>query len=122
MPKVKLCAILVIMLFVQARFLLAQETPVSTGGAGASSSSGTYTGFVETTYDDPNWVLVISDVILRENLCDSPWYEKVFNPCYSNYNRYWTLESCAEPGRLRRRDIQLVLFGFGFYQLHLLGQ
>jgi len=68
MSKVKLYPILVILtLLAQPGLLLAQETPVSIGGTVASSSSGTYTGFVETNSTDPNWVLVISDSILRAN-------------------------------------------------------
>lgn len=59
------------------------------------------TDLIETTFDDPDWVLVTSDVILREDICTLDWYEKVFNPCYPelNLNRYWKLEECAKEGR-----------------------
>jgi len=125
MSKVKLYTTLVILILSgQGSLLLAQETPVSGGEGGASSSSsGTYTGLVETTYDDPNWALVISDLILREDLCYEQWYDKVFNPCYT-VNRYWKLESCAEPGQafpmsaiksgINTLDSLYVRQGFGF--------
>ncbi len=52
MSKVKLHTILVILILLgQASLSLAENT------------------FVETTYTDPDWVLVISDNILRANLC-----------------------------------------------------
>jgi len=38
-------------------------------------------GLEETTYDDHDWVIVVSDGILREDICDPYTYEKVFNPC-----------------------------------------
>jgi hypothetical protein len=69
--------------------------------AGLLASENT---FVETTYNDPDWVLVTSNIILRANLCDPSWYEKVFNPCYwvgddPLYNRYWNLGQEAKTGR-----------------------
>ena len=65
MSKVKLYASLVTLILLgQSRILLAE------------------TNLVATDYNDPNWVLVVSDTILRENLCDEQWYEKVFNLCY----------------------------------------
>jgi hypothetical protein len=99
MSKVKLYTTTAILfLLVKANLLLAENTPVSTEGTDASSS-GTYTGFTETTYNDPDWVLVISDSILRVNLCvPDRWYEKVFNPCYEK-NRYWKLSLGAKTGR-----------------------
>jgi len=67
-------------------------------------AEGTFGGLEEKTYSDPNWVLVISDVILRENLCSNYWYEKVLNPCalyqgVPTKNKYWGLESCAQSGQ-----------------------
>ena len=64
-------------------------------------AEGTYSGFKETTYDDSDWVLAISDTLLREDLCSWPWYEKVFNPCFltgdtPEYNRYWRVEPGAK--------------------------
>ncbi len=96
--------IIIIVLLMVTNHGLTEETPISGSSASAPSSSGTYTGFVETTYDDPNWVLVISDGTLRVNVCDSLWYEKVFEPCHlyngePRYNRYWNLELGAETGR-----------------------
>jgi hypothetical protein len=86
--------------------LLAEETPASGEGYGESSLSGTYTGFAETTYDDPNWALVISDLILRNNYCSKSglWFEKVFEPCYwiggnPQYNRYWKIVQGSITGR-----------------------
>lgn len=99
----------ILMLLGQTIFLFADETPDANDGGGVLPlASGTYSGFEETTYSEPNWVLVLSDVILREDFCSDPseekWYEKVFNPCFwigdtPEDNRYWSLESCAEPER-----------------------
>jgi parallel beta-helix repeat protein len=65
---------------------------------------GAVENLIETTYDDANWVIVTSDILLRENLCGynpmNRWYEKVFNPCYGqSYNRYWRLEPNEQTGR-----------------------
>lgn len=108
----KINAILVIlMLLTQVNISLAENT------------------FVQTTYDDPDWVLVTSDLMLRENICSSDfgsakWYEKVFNPCFFNENRYWKLEPFAETGEaftLEQLSIEewsldslYVREGFGF--------
>jgi parallel beta-helix repeat protein len=85
-----------------------------------------YTNFVETTYDDANWVLVTSERILRANICvasdEQEWYEKVFNPCYS-VNRYWKFAQGAASGRaftiaaIKAGDTTDSLYvptGFGF--------
>jgi len=56
-------------------------------------------GLVETTYDDPQWALVTSDLILRENLCDAAWYDRVFNPCYPNVTHYWKLGQSVNAGK-----------------------
>jgi hypothetical protein len=77
----------------------AQETPCSNEGEIFPLGEGRYTDLVETTYDDPNWILVTSDAILRANLCvPSNWYEKVFNPCYDN-SRYWKIAPGLVTGR-----------------------
>lgn len=54
-------------------------------------------GLVETVSTDPDWVMVTSDLILRESLCvASPpclpnnWYDRVLTPCYT-FNRYFKL-------------------------------
>jgi hypothetical protein len=66
-------------------------------GIKVETSQGEVVGLVETTYDDANWVICASDLILRENLCGwgsggQLWYEKVFNPCYGQtWNRYWRI-------------------------------
>jgi hypothetical protein len=60
---------------------------------------GTCLDLIETDFNNPDWALVTSDSILRENLCiPSEWYEKVFNPCHSS-NRYWRMNPCAKEGR-----------------------
>ena len=66
--------------------------------ANLSLAGQTYTNLIETTYDDPNWVLVISDGILRKDVCGGFGYEKVFNPCY-NWNRYWKLPPYTKTGK-----------------------
>jgi len=81
-------------------------------------------GLIETIPDDPNWVLVTSNAILRENLCYMPWYDRVFNSCYYNYGitRYWRLESGTSPGKafpmstmgIGTFDSLYVREGFGF--------
>jgi hypothetical protein len=43
-------------------------------------------GLVETVHTDPDWIMVTSDVILRETLCEPwGWYDRVLNPCYQYY-------------------------------------
>ncbi|MFZ0034350.1 MAG: hypothetical protein WAK60_05120 [Sedimentisphaerales bacterium] len=80
-------------------------TPLShlTGAMVSSENIGTQAieGLIETTPDDPDWALVTSQLILRENLCEpSNWYDRVFNPCYyPYYTRYWRLESSANVGK-----------------------
>jgi hypothetical protein len=104
--------VVILILSGQASFLFAGETPDANDGGGIFPlASGTYSGFEETTYGEPNWVLVLSDHILREDICVASdtefpydWYEKVFNPCYwsggkPSKSRYWSLESCAETGQ-----------------------
>jgi hypothetical protein len=107
MSKVELyAALLILTLLAQPNLLSAEETPVDSNSDEIISLTGDpYTDFVETTYNDPCWVLVISDILLRANTCVSSdpndpygWYEKVFNPCY-NYNRYWKLAPGANKGR-----------------------
>lgn len=69
------------------------ETPIS-GTASeiiTSFAESTSTGLIETTYDDPSWVLVTSDGVLRENICGLSWYERYYDPCYDFLNRYWKL-------------------------------
>jgi len=68
-----------------------------------------YMDLVETNVDDPNWALVTSDGILREDICIEGWYEKVFNPCYYNINKYWKLEPYAKIGR----SFPISLIGIG---------
>jgi hypothetical protein len=107
MSKVKLYPILVILtLLAQPGLLLAHETPDSNEGEIMSLSEGAYTDFVETTYDDPDWVLVTSDLILRANICVASdpvypysWYEEVFNPCYPDEDRYWKIAPGLVTGR-----------------------
>ena len=99
MSKVKLSTISVIlMLLGKAYLLLAQETPASNEVGTTPLTVGSYANFVETTYNDPNWILAASDIILRANFCLQGWYEKALNPCY-NYNRYWELGQGATTGR-----------------------
>jgi len=66
-------------------------------------ATGTIEGLVETTPNNPNWVLVTSDTILRENVCNASWYDRVFNPCYYGYphydTRFWKLESGTNVGK-----------------------
>ncbi|KAL7429351.1 hypothetical protein ACHAXH_001028 [Discostella pseudostelligera] len=59
-------------------------------------------GLVETTFDDPDWVMATSDRILRLNRClASPpceaelWYDSPFKPCYSE-NRFWKFQKDSE--------------------------
>ena len=100
--------VVILILSGQASFLFAEETPDANDGGGVLPlDSGMYSRFEETSYNEPNWVLVVSDLALREDFCSDPseekWYEKVFEPCFwigdtPEENRYWSLESCAEPG------------------------
>ncbi|MFA5240213.1 MAG: hypothetical protein WC476_10995 [Phycisphaerae bacterium] len=84
-------------------------------------TTGTIEGLVQTTPGDPNWALVTSDAILRENICYSGWYDRVFNPCYSS-SRYWKLESGTNVGKaftmsgmgIGTFDGLYVREGFGF--------
>jgi len=63
-----------------------------------ADTQGVACGLVETTWDDPNWIMVTSDHILRDDDCvaecaGSPtaWYNRPFSPCYPT-NRYWKFE------------------------------
>jgi parallel beta-helix repeat protein len=86
-----------------------------------------YTDFVETTYDDANWVLVTCDILLRANTCiasdEKEWYEKVFYPCEGTlWNSYWEFGAGATTGRaftieeieVDSTDSLYVRTGFGF--------
>ena len=55
-------------------------------------------GFEETTWEDPNWALCISDVILQEIYTDCSDYDRVFDPC-CNSSRYFKILPCALIGR-----------------------
>ena len=106
----KIYIIIIFLLFGQTSFIFANETPDANDSGGMLPlASGTYSGFEETIYSDTNWVLVVSEVILREDLCVASgpdpydWYEKVFNPCYwigdiPKKNNYWKLQTCEENG------------------------
>jgi parallel beta-helix repeat protein len=84
-----------------------------------------YTDFVSTTYTDANWVLVTCDILLRANICvasdEEDWYEKVFNPCYSE-SCYWKFGQGASTGRAftmyeieaGSTDSLYIPTGFGF--------
>ncbi|HIJ71768.1 MAG TPA: DUF11 domain-containing protein, partial [Planctomycetes bacterium] len=96
----------ILILSSQTSFLFAVETPDPNDGCGVLPlAGGTHSGLIEATYDSTNWVLVLSELILREDICSpSAWYEKVFNPCVlyqgvPTKNNYWGLVSCAEPGQ-----------------------
>lgn len=69
------------------------------------------TNLVPTTNDDPEWVLAVSDKILREDLCVPPdWYEELFSPC-NNYNSYWKLN--GEPVNGEAYPMDMLLLGAG---------
>ncbi len=76
----------------------AHDTPYNPNAPARASGPANACGLVETTFDDPDWVLVASDLILRSNLCVAPtaecptcWYDRVFNPCHVD-NRYWKVQ------------------------------
>ena len=55
------------------------------------AASQTACGMIETTPEDPDWLVVTSDAILRSNICNPSWYDKPFNSCIPRYQRYWKL-------------------------------
>jgi len=63
------------------------------------SLAGTvYTDLTEVDSNDPNWVVVTSNLILRESICDSVDYERAVNPCDGNDNKYWLLPAGGGAG------------------------
>ncbi len=78
-----------------------EETPFSNNIFASAVTSGNACGLVETTFDDPDWVMATSDRLLRLSLCiaSSPcsptnWYDNPFEPCY-NDNRFWKFDQDA---------------------------
>jgi hypothetical protein len=71
--------IIAIVFSIELFIVFADEVPASDGfEENFLLSGGQYTNLIQTTEDDPNWVLVTSDTILREDLCEpANWYEKV---------------------------------------------
>ena len=69
-----------------------EETPLAEGMSELKSLSteDSCTNLIETSHDDSDWVLVVSDLILREDLYYTPWYDRILSPCYED-NRYWEL-------------------------------
>ena len=82
--------------YIQANVVQDIESPYNPNGndiAGASAISTC--GLIETTVDDPDWVVATSDRIFRQNICvatgncaPTSWYDKPFEPCYPD-NRWW---------------------------------
>ncbi len=75
-------------------------TPFSNNVFASAVTSGNACGLVETTFDDPDWVMATSDRILRLNLClasstcfgsAQSWYDTPFKPCYAD-NRFWKFD------------------------------
>jgi hypothetical protein len=80
----------------------AQEAPYDPSRASVgifADLGGVACGLVETTADDPDWIMVTSDHILRTSDCvaecapgqEQSWYNRPFGPCYPT-NRYWKFE------------------------------
>ncbi|MBL8800640.1 MAG: right-handed parallel beta-helix repeat-containing protein [Planctomycetes bacterium] len=78
-------------------------TPRGSGAPPVPESSGALLGLVETTWNDPQWVIAASDSILRRTLCvatlpclqPDEWYERVESaPCYS-ITRFWRFANDA---------------------------
>jgi len=76
-----------------------QITPYSPPGADIDRGStlpGSFCGLEETTFSDPEWIMMTSDRLIRSSDCvlecaDSPtsWFDLAPGPpCYAE-NRYW---------------------------------
>ena len=75
-------------------------------------------GLVETTYDDPDWVIAgVNRFALTKDIClDCPppsppspepafGYDPVFNPCHSGYVRYWKFDECRTAYKFLLHDL-----------------
>jgi len=101
MVKGKIC-FFCFLFFLHLINAFAVEPPVSKNKSEVYSKTTrniTACGLIETTWDDPDWVMVSSDYILRSHDCiaecadehSTDWYDQPFDPCY-NGNRYWKFQ------------------------------
>ena len=66
------------------------------GGAPAAQTANF--PFIQTSFSDPAWVMVTSDLLLTDGQCVVGWYDDPERPCYPQQHRYWKLASGKEDG------------------------
>jgi hypothetical protein len=96
---VSVCMLVLLACFIEVDATRAGEAPFTgTEGEPQDQLDWSACGLIETSWTDPDWVMVTSDRILRSHDCiaecaECPecWYDLPFQPCYPE-NRYWKFE------------------------------